>query len=122
MAKKVMVIDDSTSWRMVARVALLRAGYEVVEACDGVDALSKLEGNKVNLIICDVNMPNMDGINFVKNLKAMAAHKFTPVIMLTTVGQEEMRQQGQAAGARAWMLKPFKVEQMLTAVQKFILP
>lgn len=118
MAKTIMVVDDSISIRQVVGIALKQAGYEVFEACDGKDALAKLTGQKVNLIISDVNMPNMDGISFVRELKTRPAYKFTPVLMLTTESQEDKKEQGKAAGARAWMVKPFKPEALLAAVQK----
>jgi two-component system chemotaxis response regulator CheY len=121
MAKTIMVVDDSISIRQVVGIALRQAGYEVIEACDGTDALVRLGalgGQKVNLIISDVNMPNMDGIAFVRELKTRPAYKFTPVLMLTTESQEEKKEQGKAAGARAWMVKPFKPEALLAAVQK----
>lgn len=121
MAKTIMVVDDSISIRQVVGIALKQAGYEVLEACDGKDALAKLTGQKVNLIISDVNMPNMDGISFVRELKTRAAYKFTPVLMLTTESQEDKKEQGKAAGARAWMVKPFKPEALLAAVQKLTL-
>jgi two-component system chemotaxis response regulator CheY len=94
----------------------------VIEAKDGQDAINKLTGQKVNLIISDVNMPIMDGITFVKHVKQMAAYKFTPIIMLTTESDESKKREGQAAGARAWVVKPFKPEQMLVAVQRLCLP
>jgi two-component system, chemotaxis family, chemotaxis protein CheY len=122
MAKTVMVVDDSASLRQVVGIALKGAGYDVLEGCDGQDALNKLTGQKVHLIISDVNMPNMDGISFVKAVKQMPNYKFTPIIMLTTESQEATKQQGQAAGAKAWVVKPFKPEQMLDAVSKLILP
>ncbi len=122
MSKTVMIVDDSESLRQVVNIALSGAGYSVIEAGDGVDALDKLNGKKVHLIICDVNMPNMDGITFVKELKRLPAHKFTPVIMLTTDAHEAKKQEGQAAGARAWVVKPFRPAQMLTAVSKLIVP
>ena len=118
MAKTIMVVDDSISIRQVVGIALKQAGYEVLDACDGKDALAKLTGQKVNLIISDVNMPNMDGISFVRELNTRPAYKFTPVLMLTTESQEEKKEQGKAAGARAWMVKPFKPEALLAAVQK----
>ncbi|MDF3822701.1 response regulator [Leptospira sp. 96542] len=122
MSKTVMVVDDSASLRQVVGIALRGAGYEVIEGCDGKDALSKLTGQKVHLIISDVNMPNMDGISFVKALKQLPAYKFTPVIMLTTESQEAKKAEGQAAGAKAWVVKPFSPDVMLNAVQKLILP
>ncbi|MDP9530582.1 response regulator [Pseudomonas protegens] len=122
MAKSVLVVDDSSSVRQVVGIALKGAGYEVIEACDGKDALGKLNGQKVHLIISDVNMPNMDGITFVKEVKKLANYKFTPIIMLTTESQESKKAEGQAAGAKAWVVKPFQPAQMLAAVSKLILP
>lgn len=122
MAKTIMIVDDSASLRQVVSIALKGAGYDVVEACDGKDALSKLNGDKINLIISDVNMPNMDGITFVKEAKKLASYKFTPIIMLTTESQEGKKAEGQAAGAKAWVVKPFKPEQMLNAVSKLVMP
>ena len=123
MAKTILVVDDSASLRTVVRMALNRAGYEVLEAGDGAQALGVLEAApKVHLIISDVNMPNMDGITFVKEVKKLANYKFTPIIMLTTEGQESKKQEGQAAGVKAWVLKPFQPQQMLDAVAKLALP
>jgi two-component system chemotaxis response regulator CheY len=122
MAKSVLVVDDSASLRQVVRIALSGAGYDVIEAQDGKDALSKLDGRKIHLVVSDVNMPVMDGITFVKEMKALANYRFTPVIMLTTETQEGKKLEGQAAGAKAWVVKPFKPEQMLAAVAKLILP
>ncbi len=120
MSKTIMVVDDSTSIRQVVSMALKGAGYQVIEAVDGKDALAKLDGQKINLVISDVNMPNMDGITFVKEMKQKPNYKFTPVIMLTTEGAEDKKNAGQAAGAKAWVVKPFKPEQMLQAVAKLI--
>ncbi|NHZ42875.1 MULTISPECIES: response regulator [Massilia] len=122
MAKTIMIVDDSSSVRQVIGITLRGAGYEVLEGCDGKDALTKLDGRKVHLIISDVNMPNMDGISFVKQVKQLANYKFTPVIMLTTESAEEKKREGQAAGAKAWVVKPFKPDVLLNAVQKLILP
>jgi two-component system chemotaxis response regulator CheY len=122
MAKTILIVDDSASLRQVVNIALTGAGYDVIEAADGKDALTKLNGQKIHLIISDVNMPNMDGITFVKEVKKLPAYKFTPIIMLTTESQESKKQEGQAAGAKAWVVKPFKPDQMLNAVSKLILP
>lgn len=122
MAKTILIIDDSVSLRQVVAIALASAGYDVMEACDGQDALARLTGQKVHLMICDVNMPNMDGITFLKSIRVHPAYKFTPVIMLTTEAGEDKKREGQAAGARAWVVKPFKPEQLLVAVSKLILP
>lgn len=121
MSKTILIVDDSASLRQVVKIALTNAGYAVIEAEDGKDALKKLEGKRVNLIISDVNMPVMDGIEFLKNVKVSPAHKFTPVIMLTTEGGEDKKMQGQQAGARAWVVKPFKPEQLLAAVSKLVM-
>lgn len=120
MAKTILVVDDSASMRQVIRMALAGAGHAVIEASDGVDAMKKLDGQKIHLIISDVNMPNMDGITLLKNIKQNASYKFTPVIMLTTESAAEKKQAGQAAGAKAWVVKPFQPDQMLMAVSKLI--
>lgn len=122
MSKTILVIDDSASMRQMVSMTLRSAGYEVVEALDGKDALGKLDGRKFNLIVSDVNMPNMDGISFVQAAKQLPAYKFTPVIMLTTEAGEAKKEEGRAAGAKAWVVKPFQPAQMLTAVSKLILP
>ena len=122
MAKTIMIVDDSASMRQVVGIALRGAGYEVLEGRDGRDALSKLTGQKVHLIISDVNMPVMDGISFVRAVKQLPAYKFTPIIMLTTESEESKKLEGQAAGARAWVVKPFQPTQLLAAVQRLCLP
>lgn len=122
MAKTIMIVDDSASLRQVVSIALKGAGYDVLEASDGQDALSKLTGGKVHLIISDVNMPRMDGLTFVQEMKKLPAYKYTPVIMLTTEAGEAMKEKGRAVGAKAWVVKPFKPDQMLNAVSKLIMP
>ena len=122
MAKTILIVDDSASLRQVVGIALRGAGYDVLEGVDGRDALRKLDGRKINLIISDVNMPNMDGITFVKEAKKLAAYRFTPIIMLTTESQASKKLEGQAAGAKAWVVKPFRPDQMLAAVSKLVMP
>lgn len=123
MAKTILIVDDSSSLRTVVRIALTRAGYEVLEAGDGVEGLKALDkAAKVHLIVSDVNMPNMDGITFVTQVKQHARHRFTPVVMLTTEGEDEMKNRGRLAGAKAWMVKPFNPPQLLDAVSKLVLP
>ena len=122
MAKTILIVDDSDTMRQVVSIALKGAGYEVLEGRDGKDALSKLTGQKVHLIVSDVNMPNMDGFTFVTEVKKIPAYRFTPIIMLTTEMAEEKKAAGQAAGAKAWMVKPFKPDQLLNAVSKLIMP
>lgn len=123
MAKTILIVDDSSSLRLVVKLALNRAGYDVLEAGDGKEGLAQLEkAGKVNLIVSDVNMPNMNGIAFVTEVKKHPRHKFTPVVMLTTEGQDTLKEQGRAAGAKAWIVKPFNPPQLLDAVSKLILP
>jgi two-component system chemotaxis response regulator CheY len=121
-AKTIMIVDDSSSLRQVVGIALRSAGYDVLEGCDGKDALAKLTGQKVHMILSDVNMPNIDGISFVKAVKQIPAYRFTPVAMLTTETAGEKMQAGKDAGAKAWVTKPFKPEQLLAVVQKLVLP
>jgi len=116
--KTVLIVDDSASLRQVVKMALSGAGYNVLEAGDGKAALALLDGRQVNMTVCDVNMPNMNGIEFVKAVKQLAAYKFMPVLMLTTESQEEKKEQGKAAGAKAWMVKPFSPTQLVNAVNK----
>lgn len=122
MSKTILIVDDSASVRQVVSIALKGAGYDVITGVDGKDALTKLNGQRVHLIISDVNMPNMDGITFVSEVKKLPAYKFTPIIMLTTESQEDKKKQAQAAGAKAWVTKPFQPPQMLAAVAKLIAP
>lgn len=122
MAKTILIVDDSASVRQVVGITLRGAGYDVIEGSDGAVGLSKLTGQRVHLIISDVNMPNMDGIAFVKAVKQLPAYRFTPVVMLTTESQEEKKREGQQAGAKAWIVKPFQPAQLLAAVEKLVLP
>jgi two-component system chemotaxis response regulator CheY len=122
MSKTILIVEDSTSMRQVVSIALTRAGYEVLEAGDGVEGLTRLDGRKINLVISDVNMPRMDGITFVAELKKNSRYKFTPVIMLTTESTDDKKQAGKVAGAKAWITKPFSPPVLLDAVSKLILP
>ncbi len=121
MTNTILVVDDSWSVRQLVSLTLQSAGYHVMEAIDGDDALTKLSGQEIHLIICDVNMPKMDGISFVKEVRKSGNYKFTPIIMLTTESQEKKKQEGQAAGAKAWIVKPFRPDQLLSAVSKLIM-
>ncbi|MDB6087475.1 MAG: chemotaxis protein CheY [Gammaproteobacteria bacterium] len=121
MAKRILVVDDSSSVRTVARMALREHGYDVIEASNGKEALEKLNGERVHLVISDVNMPTMDGITFLKEVKRHPNYKFTPVIMLTTEAGEDKKQEGRAAGAKAWITKPFQPQLLVDAVAKLVL-
>ena len=108
MAKVIMTADDSASVRQMVSFTLKQGGYEVVEAVYGKDALQKLAGRKVDMLITDLNMPNLDGIGLIKGARALPACKFIPIIMLTTESQDSRKQEGKAAGATGWIVKPFK--------------
>jgi len=122
MNKTILIVDDSSSVRQVVGITLRCAGYDVLEGRDGRDALSLLKGQKVHLIISDVNMPNMDGISFVKAVKQRSEYRFTPVVMLTTESQDAKKAEGKAAGAKAWVVKPFLPEALVNVVQMLVLP
>jgi len=122
MAKTIMIVDDSASIRQVVSLTLKGAGFDVISAVDGVDALGKLDGVKINLLITDVNMPNMDGITLVREAKKLPAYKFTPMMMLTTEASDEKKQEGKSSGAKAWLVKPFQPPLLLKAVSKLVLP
>lgn len=122
MSKTILVVDDSRSIREAVAGFLASAGYAVLMADNGVAGMAFLDGRKIHLVVCDVEMPEMDGIEFVSKMKQMAAYRITPVIMLTTVWTDERKIQGKNAGAKAWFVKPFDPEKMLAAVTRFILP
>ena len=121
MGKTVLVVDDSSSMRRLTKLALNGAGHTVLEAADGKAALEYLDGRAISMVICDVNMPNMNGIEFVQAARAMAPYRFLPILMLTTESQASAKDAGKAAGATAWMLKPFSSTQLVKAVEKLSL-
>lgn len=120
MGKVIMTADDSASIRQMVSFTLKGAGYDIVEAVDGRDALSKLNGAAVDMLITDLNMPNLDGIGLIREVRANPTYKYIPVIMLTTESQEDKRQEGKSAGATGWIVKPFKPEQLLAVVKKVL--
>jgi two-component system, chemotaxis family, chemotaxis protein CheY len=121
MSKVIMTVDDSVSVRQMVSFTLKKEGYEILEAFDGVDAVSKLNGNtSVHMMITDLNMPNMDGIELIKNVRMNPKYKFMPIIMLTTESQDGRKQEGKAAGATGWIVKPFKPEQLLGVIKKVL--
>ncbi|MDJ0738231.1 MAG: response regulator [Gammaproteobacteria bacterium] len=120
MAASILAVDDSASMRQMVSFTLKGAGYDVVEAADGVQALNIAKTRAVNLVITDVNMPNMDGIALIRELRALSSYKFTPLLMLTTESSPEKKQQGKAAGATGWIVKPFNPEQLLNTVKKVL--
>lgn len=120
MGKVIMTVDDSSSVRQMVSFTLKSVGYNVIEAIDGNDALTKLNGTQVNMIITDLNMPNLDGIGLIRNVRASSNYRFIPIIMLTTESQISKKQEGKAAGATGWIVKPFKPEQLLSVVKKVL--
>ncbi len=118
--KNVMTVDDSSSMRQMVGFTLKDAGYSVVEAVNGQDALEKLTMSPVDLLLVDLNMPIMNGIDLIKNVRQDSRHKFTPIVMLTTESQDTKKKEGKAAGATGWIVKPFKPEQLLAVVKKVI--
>ena len=120
MSKVIMTADDSASVRQMVSFTIRDAGYEVIEAVDGRDALSKANGQTIHMVITDLNMPNLDGIGLIRELRALPAFKFIPIILLTTESQAEKKQEGKTAGATGWIVKPFKPEQLLAVIRKVI--
>ena len=121
MAKTILVVDDSSSLRTVVKMALTRAGYDVLEAGDGRQALAELDkAAKVNLIVSDLNMPNMDGITLVAQLRTLPDYRLVPLLLLTTESSTERKMQGKQAGATGWMVKPFNPEQLLATLSRVL--
>ncbi|MBI9090441.1 MAG: response regulator [Desulfobacterium sp.] len=120
MGKTILTADDSASMRQMVTFTLEGAGYEVVEAVDGKDGLAKISKAKVDMIITDLNMPKMDGIEMIRNARAMPQYKFIPIILLTTESQDGKKKEGRAAGATGWITKPFKPEQLLAVIKKVL--
>jgi two-component system, chemotaxis family, chemotaxis protein CheY len=120
MPKCVMVVDDSASVRQVEKCVLSSAGYDVVEAVDGRDALAKLAAQPVKLILTDLNMPNLDGVGLIRAVRNHGNHRLTPVVMVTTESQQDRKLEGKAAGATGWVVKPFTPAQLVAVVRKVI--
>jgi two-component system, chemotaxis family, chemotaxis protein CheY len=119
--KRILAVDDSASVRQMQRFVLSGAGYDVIDAVDGKDGLAKLEKNgAVNLILTDLNMPNLDGVGFIKAVRASSAHRLTPIVVISTESQQEKKQEARSAGATGWIVKPFTPEQLLAVVKKVI--
>ena len=120
MSKTIITVDDSPSIRQMISFTLEKAGYEVMQAVDGMDAIDKLGSTAVNMMITDLNMPRMDGIELIKSVRANAQYKFMPIIMLTTESDDSKKQEGKTAGATGWIVKPFKPEQLIGVVKKVL--
>ena len=120
MGKSILAVDDSASIRQMVAFTLKSAGYEVIEAVDGMDGVEKAKARSVNLILTDQNMPRMDGLTLIKNVRALSQYKTTPILMLTTESSDAMKAQGKAAGATGWLVKPFDPQKLLEVVKKVI--
>ena len=118
MAKKILAVDDSKTMREMVSFTLKNAGYEVVEAEDGQAALIALNGGKVDVVITDLNMPNMNGFGLIRALRALPNYKYTPILMLTTEGDSGKKEEGKAVGATGWIVKPFNPVKLVEVVQK----
>jgi len=116
----ILAVDDSASMRQMVSFTLKGAGYTVVEAVDGVDALNKAKRQTFDCVVTDVNMPNKDGITLIKDLRALPNYKFVPMLMLTTESGMDKKQQGKAAGATGWIVKPFNPDQLLKTIKKVL--
>ena len=117
---RALIVDDSASIRAIVGLTLRAAGFEVIEGVDGQDGLHKLDGGKMDIIITDLNMPVMDGITFIKHVRARPASKYTPLLMLTTESQASMKQLGKSAGATGWIVKPVHPDKLLEVIDKVL--
>lgn len=120
MAKTVLAVDDSASIRQMVSFTLKSAGYDVVEAVDGMDGLEKAKTKSINLVLTDQNMPRMDGLTLIKTLRGMPTYRTVPILMLTTESSDTMKSQGRAAGATGWLVKPFDPQKLIEVVKKVI--
>lgn len=120
MAKTILAVDDSASIRQMVSFTLKSAGYDVLEAADGVDGLEKAKSRSIHLVLTDQNMPRMDGLTLIRSLRALPLYKTTPILMLTTESSEAMKTQGRAAGATGWLVKPFDPQKLIEVVRKVI--
>jgi len=120
MAKSILLVDDAAVVRHIVSLTLRKAGYDVVEAVNGKDALAKLDASSVELVLTDLNMPEMDGIELIRNLRKSSKFKFMPILMLTTVSQEDKKKEGKEAGASGWIYKPFHAIDLLSMIRKYV--
>ena len=122
MSRKALVVDDSLSMRQMLAYTLQQAGFEVLQGAHGKEGLEQLAGGKVDLVITDLNMPEMDGITFIKQLRQLPSCRFVPVLMLTTESQEQKKREGKAAGATGWIVKPFDPGKLIAVANKLVAP
>ncbi|MFO1475279.1 MAG: response regulator [Verrucomicrobiota bacterium] len=120
MSKTILTADDSASMRQLVSFTLREAGYQVVEASDGKDALARIQNARADMLITDLNMPNMDGIELIRQVRALPGCRYIPIIMLTTESDDQKKQAGRAAGASGWIVKPFRTDQLVMVAKKFL--
>ncbi|NKJ42018.1 MULTISPECIES: response regulator [unclassified Novosphingobium] len=120
MTASILTVDDSSSLRLATRIALTGAGYTVTEACDGLEGLGKAQGQKFDMIITDLNMPNMDGLSMIREIRKLPIQMGTPIIFLTTESDDAIKQEARAAGATGWLVKPFQPDQLLRIAKKVL--
>jgi two-component system chemotaxis response regulator CheY len=120
MGRTILVVDDSAAIRQMATLALTEAGYEVITAEQGKDALEKLRATSVDMMLIDLNMPEMDGLEFIKIVRSRPVSKYTPIIIVSTETRADKKQEGRLAGASGWLIKPFRADVLTELVQKFI--
>lgn len=118
--RKILAVDDSVTMRHLVTLSLRQAGYEVVEATDGLEALAKLEATRFDLVITDLHMPGLDGTGLIRRVRALSSYRFTPILMLTTESDASRKAEGQAAGATGWIIKPFQPDQLLKVVKRVL--
>lgn len=118
--KTILALDDSASLRQMVKLTLMSAGYKIVEAADGIEGLAKAKANSVDMVVTDLNMPNMDGLAFIRALRQMPAYKGIPIVFLTTESDANLKQEAKAAGATGWITKPFKPEQLTSIAKKLL--
>jgi two-component system chemotaxis response regulator CheY len=120
MSKAALVVDDSTTMQEMVSFTLSKAGFDVTRASNGKEGITSVQGRTFDLVVTDLNMPEMDGVEFIKKLRTIPAYRFTPILMLTTEGSEERKNQGRAAGASGWLTKPFDPEKLVAVVKKVV--
>ena len=120
MASVILAVDDSASMRQMVNFTLKGAGYEVVQAADGIEALEYARRHSADLVLTDVNMPRMDGITLVRELRTLPSYRYTPMLVLTTESSQEKKSQGKQAGATGWIVKPFNPEQLLATIARVL--